>query len=45
MIVPGSADPRWNPVLNKVSSTIDKNELRNAEADARDKFALEWKQV
>jgi hypothetical protein len=38
-------DPRLDRVLDKVSTTIDRNELRNAESDARDKFALEWKQV
>ncbi len=32
-------------VLDKLSSNIDRTELRNAEADARDQFALEWKQV
>ena len=39
------ADPRVDRVLAKVSATIDRNELRNVESDARDKFAIEWKQV
>lgn len=38
-------DPRLDAILHKLSLTIDRNEIRNAEADARDKFALEWKQV
>ncbi len=38
-------DPRLAQMLSKFSATVDKNELRNAEADAREKSALEWKQV
>ncbi len=38
-------DPRLNQILSKFSATIDRNELRNAETDAREKSALEWKQV
>ena len=38
-------DPRLAQTLNKFSATIDKTELRNAESDAREKSALEWKQV
>ncbi len=38
-------DPRLNQILSKFSNTIDKNELRNADFDARERSALEWKQV
>ena len=38
-------DPRFDRVLSKLSTTIDKTDFRNAEADAREQFNLEWKQV
>ena len=38
-------DPRFDRVLTKLSTTIDKTDFRNAEADAREQFNLEWKQV
>ncbi|TRY69126.1 hypothetical protein TCAL_12201 [Tigriopus californicus] len=38
-------NPLMEKVLDKISATIDRNEVRNAESDARDKFAIEWKQV
>ncbi len=39
------SDPRFDRVLGKLSTTIDKTEFRNAESDAREQFNLEWKQV
>ena len=38
-------DPRQEQVLQKLSTTIDRNDLRNAEMDAREQRVLEWKQV
>ena len=38
-------EPRFLRVLQKVSSTIDKNEVRCLESDSREQHELEWKQV
>lgn len=38
-------DPHLRRMVGEVSTSIHKTELRNADADARDQFALEWKQV
>ncbi|XP_023342572.1 neuronal acetylcholine receptor subunit alpha-10 isoform X2 [Eurytemora carolleeae] len=39
------SDPRYQLVLDKVSSTIDRNEVRYLETDMKEQHALEWKQV
>ena len=38
-------EPRFFRVLEKVSSTIDRNENRCLETDKREQHELEWKQV
>ena len=38
-------EPRFFRVLEKVSSTIDRNETRCLESDNREQHELEWKQV
>lgn len=38
-------EPRFFRVLEKVSSTIDRNETRCLESDKREQHELEWKQV
>lgn len=40
-----SSDPQFRRVISDVSTAIQRTELRDAEADARDQFSLEWKQV
>ena len=40
-----SVEPRVFRVLEKVSSTIDKNEERCEENDKKEQHELEWKQV
>ena len=40
-----SVEPRVFRVLEKVSSTIDKNEERCDENDKKEQHELEWKQV
>ena len=40
-----SVEPRVFRVLEKVSSTIDKNEERCDENDRKEQHELEWKQV
>ena len=40
-----SVEPRVVRVLEKVSSTIDKNEERCEENDRKEQHELEWKQV
>ena len=38
-------EPRFFKVLDKVSSTIDRNEVRCLESDKREQHELEWKHV
>ena len=45
MFVVDSVEPRVFRVLEKVSSTIDKNEERCDENDRKEQHELEWKQV
>ena len=40
-----NVEPRFFRVLEKVSSTIDKNEERCEETDRKDQHEMEWKQV
>ena len=40
-----NVEPKIVRVLEKVSSTIDKNEERCEETDRKDQHELEWKQV
>ena len=40
-----SVEPKIVRVLEKVSSTIDKNEERCEETDRKDQHEMEWKQV
>ena len=40
-----NVEPKIVRVLEKVSSTIDKNEERCEETDRKDQHEMEWKQV
>ena len=40
-----NVEPRFFRVLEKVSSTIDRNEERCEETDRKDQHEMEWKQV